>query len=79
MLIPKYPMCSNFTLFLNKKVGFNIPTKRYHKNSILCGALQSGTTKWTSGVVSHNGSGGRHNSMQMTYLVQQSYSKSFVA
>ena len=51
MLIPKYPMCSNFTLFLNKKVGFKIPTKRYHKNSILCGTLQSGTTKWTSGVV----------------------------
>ena len=35
---------------LNEKVGFKIPTTRYRKNSILCGALQIGTAKWTSGV-----------------------------
>ena len=37
-------------LTLNEKVGFKIPTTRYRKNSILCGALQIGTAKWTSGV-----------------------------
>ena len=36
--------------YLNEKVGFNIPTTRYLKNSILCGALHIGTAKWTSGV-----------------------------
>ena len=35
---------------LNEKVGFKIPTMRYRKNSILCGALHIGTAKWTSGV-----------------------------
>ena len=35
---------------LNEKVGFKIPTTRHRKNSILCGALQIGTAKWTSGV-----------------------------
>ena len=35
---------------LNEKVGFKIPTTCYRKNSILCGALHNGTTKWTSGV-----------------------------
>ena len=35
---------------LNEKVGFKIPTTRYRKNSILCGALHIGTAKWTSGV-----------------------------
>ena len=35
---------------LNEKVGFKIPTTRYRKNSILCGALHFGTAKWTSGV-----------------------------
>ena len=34
---------------LNEKVGFKIPTTRYRKNSILCGALHIGTAKWTSG------------------------------
>ena len=37
-------------LVLNEKVGFKIPTTRYRKNSILCGALHIGTAKWTSGV-----------------------------
>ena len=37
-------------LALNEKVGFKIPTTRYRKNSILCGALHIGTAKWTSGV-----------------------------
>ena len=36
--------------YLNEKVGFKIPTRRYRKNSILCGALHIGTAKWTSGV-----------------------------
>ena len=36
--------------YLNEKVGFKIPTTRYRKNSILCGALHIGTAKWTSGV-----------------------------
>ena len=36
--------------FLNEKVGFKIPTTRYHKFSILCGALHSGTAKCTSGM-----------------------------
>ena len=35
---------------LNEKVGFRIPTTCYRNNSILCGALHSGTAKWTSGV-----------------------------
>ena len=35
---------------LNEKVGFKIPTTRYRKNYILCGALHIGTAKWTSGV-----------------------------
>ena len=35
---------------LNEKVGFKIPTTRYRKNSILCGALHIGAAKWTSGV-----------------------------
>ena len=35
---------------LNEKVRFKIPTTRYRKNSILCGALHIGTTKWISGV-----------------------------
>ena len=35
---------------LNEKVGFKIPTTRYRKNSILCGALHIRTAKWTSGV-----------------------------
>ena len=35
---------------LNEKVGFKIPTTRYRKNSILCGALHIGTAKWTSDV-----------------------------
>ena len=35
---------------LNENVGFKIPTMRYRKNSILCGALHIGTAKWTSGV-----------------------------
>ena len=38
------------TIDLNRKVGFKIPTTRYRKNSILCGALHIGTAKWTSGV-----------------------------
>ena len=37
-------------LLLNEKVGFKIPTTRYRKNSILCGALHIVTAKWTSGV-----------------------------
>ena len=36
--------------YLNEKVGFKIPTTRYRKNSILCGALHIGTAKWISGV-----------------------------
>ena len=40
----------NICLFLNEKVGFIRPTKRYRKNSISCGALLSGTAQWTSGV-----------------------------
>ena len=35
---------------LNEKIGFKIPTTRYHKNSFFCGALHIGTAKWTSGV-----------------------------
>ena len=41
---------SFYSVPLNKKVGFKIPTTRYRKNSILCGALHSCTAKWTSGV-----------------------------
>ena len=37
-------------MHLNEKVGFERPTTRYRKNSILCGALLSGTAKWTSGM-----------------------------
>ena len=37
-------------LLLNEKVGFKIPTTRYRKNYMLCGALHLGTAKWTSGV-----------------------------
>ena len=39
-----------YSEYLNEKVGFKIPTTRYRKNSILCGALHIGTAKWTSGV-----------------------------
>ena len=35
---------------LNKKVGFKRSTKRYRKNSILCGMLHSGTAMWTFGM-----------------------------
>ena len=35
-------------LHLNKKVGFKKTTMCYRKNSIVCGALHSGITKWTS-------------------------------
>ena len=41
---------SYLLVHLNEKVGFKIPTMRYRKNSILCGALHIGTAKWTSGV-----------------------------
>ena len=38
-------MSEHYTLTLNEKVGFIIPTTRYRNNSILCGALHSGTEK----------------------------------
>ena len=44
-------MSEHYPVTLNEKVGFKIPTTRYRKNSILCGALHIGSTaKWTSGV-----------------------------
>ena len=39
-----------FTIAIKREVRFKIPTTRYRKNSILCGALHIGTAKWTSGV-----------------------------
>ena len=47
MLLLTLPTCSSieYTGTLNEKVGFIIPTTRYRNNSILCGALHSGTEK----------------------------------